>query len=368
MNFLLITGIFPPDIGGPAVYVPKLADTLARKGHEVQVITLGQGNSEENFQNFKVHKIDRSLFKPLRIFLTIWKIRKEISNSDLIFANGLFIETSIANLFSRKRSVYKIVGDPIWEKYRNRTKSKITLDEYQSTTKHWKSFFQRIIFNWAFSRASLITTPSISLAKVVSSWKPFNGVEVIENGTSCHSIYDEEKEFDLIVVSRLVSWKNIDKIIQISARQSLRLLVCGDGPEYENLQSLSKKLEAKVTFVGQVQQSEVTRLLPLAHIYVQISDYEGLSFALLEAMMSGLGIVVSSVPGNSDVIGHLHEGLVVNQRNIGEVEDAIRLLLSDSKLRHKLSENAHKLVKRRYCETTQIEKMILLIEGNFENY
>ena len=368
MNFLLITGIFPPDIGGPAVYVPKLADTLARKGHNVQVITLGQGNSEENIQNIKVHKIDRSLFKPLRIFRTIWRIRIEITNSDLIFANGLFIETSIANLFSRKRSVYKIVGDPVWEKYRNRTKSKLTLDEYQSSEKQWRSCFQRIIFNWAFDRASEITTPSNSLANVVNSWKLFNGVEVIENGTSCRSIIDRKKEFDLIVVGRLVSWKNIDKVIQISAKQNLRLLVCGDGPERENLQTLSHNLEAKVTFVGQVPRSEILRLLPLAEIYVQISDYEGLSFALLEAMMSGLGIVVSAVPGNSDVIGHLKEGLVVNQDKLEEIDDAIRLLHSDSKLRSELSENAYKLVRKRYCETMQIEKMIMLIEGNFENY
>lgn len=367
MNFLLITGIFPPDVGGPAVYVPKLADTLAIKGHNVQIITLGMGNFKEHFKNFRVHKIDRNLFKPLRIFLTIWRIKKEISNSDLIFANGLFIETSIANLFYRKRSVYKIVGDPVWEKYRNRTKSEVTLDDYQKSEKQWRSCFQRIIFNWAFSRASAITTPSSSLANVVSSWKLLNGVEIIENGTSCRPLTNRKKEFDLIVVSRLVSWKNIDKVIQISARQNLRLLVCGDGPERENLQTLSNNLEAKITFIGQVPQSEVLHLLPLAKIFVQISDYEGLSFALLEAMMSGLGIVVSAVPGNSDIIGHLKEGLVVKQEKLEEIDDAIRLLLSDTKLRNELSENAYKLVKSRYCETKQIEKMIMLIEGNFED-
>ncbi len=40
MNVLIITGIFPPDIGGPASYVPDIAAALAQRGHKITVITL----------------------------------------------------------------------------------------------------------------------------------------------------------------------------------------------------------------------------------------------------------------------------------------------------------------------------------------
>jgi hypothetical protein len=40
LRILIITGIFPPDIGGPATYVPQIATALASLGHQVTVLTL----------------------------------------------------------------------------------------------------------------------------------------------------------------------------------------------------------------------------------------------------------------------------------------------------------------------------------------
>ena len=40
MKLLIVTGIFPPDRGGPASYVPRIAAALAARGHRVRVICL----------------------------------------------------------------------------------------------------------------------------------------------------------------------------------------------------------------------------------------------------------------------------------------------------------------------------------------
>jgi len=47
MKILIVTGVFPPDIGGPATYVPQVASALHDKGHKVTVVTLSDKVSSE---------------------------------------------------------------------------------------------------------------------------------------------------------------------------------------------------------------------------------------------------------------------------------------------------------------------------------
>ena len=42
MRILVVTGIFPPDIGGPATYVPGIAKALQERGHKLTVITTSE--------------------------------------------------------------------------------------------------------------------------------------------------------------------------------------------------------------------------------------------------------------------------------------------------------------------------------------
>ena len=46
MKFLVITGIFPPDIGGPATYVPQVATALVEHQHTAVVVTLSDARGD----------------------------------------------------------------------------------------------------------------------------------------------------------------------------------------------------------------------------------------------------------------------------------------------------------------------------------
>ena len=59
MRILLVTGIFPPDIGGPATYIPRLGEALGRK-HEVQVVTLGDAQPGDLDYPFTLHRVART--------------------------------------------------------------------------------------------------------------------------------------------------------------------------------------------------------------------------------------------------------------------------------------------------------------------
>ena len=113
--------------------------------------------------------------------------------------------------------------------------------------------------------------------------------------------------------------------------------------------------------MGELDNSEVISVLDKAEIYALISDYEGLSFSLLEAMMAGKPIVVSSNQGNLDVIENSQTGLVVPIRNLQKTKDAITKMLNDKNFAQKLGERAQLKAKESYCEQSQLDLMIELI-------
>ena len=61
MKILIVVGIFPPDIGGPATFVPLIAEKLIQKNYKVEVICLSDSlNDQDNNFEFRVHRIGRT--------------------------------------------------------------------------------------------------------------------------------------------------------------------------------------------------------------------------------------------------------------------------------------------------------------------
>ena len=168
----------------------------------------------------------------------------------------------------------------------------------------------------------------------------------------------------MVSVSRLVNWKNIDKLIRASAKTKSKLAIVGSGPEEIALKKLAKELNAPVEFLGQLDEEGVKKVLARSRIFALLSDYEGLSFALLQAMACGIPSVVSNVKGNSDVIRNEVEGLVVNIDNQVEIENAIEKLLGSTELLAKYGAAAKLRVKNEYEQKNQINKVINLMRAN----
>ena len=116
MRVLVTVGIFPPDIGGPATFVPKIAKYFQDElNYEIEILTLSDRKNLNINDDFSVKRINRNLPIIYRWLKTIFTIYKLGGNKDLIFVNGLGTETTIANIFLNKKIIRKIVGDPVWE-------------------------------------------------------------------------------------------------------------------------------------------------------------------------------------------------------------------------------------------------------------
>ena len=103
MKILITVGIYPPDIGGPASFVPKIANLYANQGHKITVICLSDSLYEDQ-ENYKVVRILRYQNLLIRWLKTIFLILRNGHNANLLFVNGLPMESYVANLFLKKKT------------------------------------------------------------------------------------------------------------------------------------------------------------------------------------------------------------------------------------------------------------------------
>jgi len=355
-KILVVSGIYPPDIGGPATYVPQLCHHLVNEGFEVSLVSLQDKSDEEReSEPWKRTFVLRNSTKVKRIFSTLRVLYRESSKCQAVFANGLYEEVGILRILRpRLRLVAKIVGDPVWERARNGNLSLSGIEEFNHEKLSGKKLLQRIILVWALNRFNHITCPSSQLKEFVNGWGVNGDISVIHNGIKCQEIATELAEYDVVSVSRLVAWKNLDILIKSCARLNLSLAICGEGPEMERLREVAEANSAKVEFLGMLDGQKVTAVMKKSNIFALISSYEGLSFALLEAMMAGKRIVVSNCKGNADVVDNKKTGLVVDLNHESDLDDALMTLSINDPATLKMSMNAHAEAQEKYCAEKQM--------------
>jgi glycosyltransferase involved in cell wall biosynthesis len=114
-------------------------------------------------------------------------------------------------------------------------------------------------------------------------------------------------DVDLIYVGNLAPLKRVDLLLHTlhkihETRPMTTLLIVGDGDERDNLKSLAQSLGIAhaVTFHGWTDQ--VVPLLRRARIFTFLSQYEGLPMAMVEAMCTGLPVVVADVGAINTIV------------------------------------------------------------------
>ena len=364
MKILLISGIFPPDIGGPATYIPQLAKELSDQSHDITVVTLGE-NLIHFDSRYKIKYISRNQPKILRILKSIFVIYKEIGRDTRVFANGLHQETAIAlKMKRRKKASAKIVGDPVWERAVNNKKTTLEIVDFNQTKLQKTRKLQRILIRWSLNQFSIVTCPSQELCNYVQNWGVKTPVIFIPNGVKIPNPSTMMKKYDVLTVSRLVPWKNIDKLMIALKNTNHTLAIVGDGPEEKNLRDLAFNLKINAYFLGKLEGNEIQKIMEESKTFALLSNYEGLSFSLIQAMAHGLTPIVSNITGNTVVVRDGVNGIVCDIKKIEDIKNSIDKLLLDSSLNQQLSIRAKLTVEENYNLTTNIQRITHLIEQN----
>jgi glycosyltransferase involved in cell wall biosynthesis len=363
VRVLLTVGIFPPDIGGPATHIPKVAKKLREHGDLVTVIALKPSHTiEYNFQ-FNLRLIKRRNIG-FRFITTAGSIFFQAVKSDKIYSNGLYLESALPIRILKKPAVAKIVGDPIWERERNKNRTNLTMIDFQSRKLTLKNRAMRAFYRYALNSYSCITCPSMELVEVIKGWGIKSEVKFIPNGVETPLLIGPKKEFDLIYVGRLVRWKNLDKVIYISAKLNLKTLFVGSGPENQELRFQAARLGAPCFFVGEQPKEMVQKYLESSKMFILISDYEGQSFALLEAFALGIPAIVSNVSGNLATATNSVDSLVVATEDLDTyLPDIDKLLKNDERIQF-LGQKAREKISMAFSEEIILNEITELIRSS----
>lgn len=367
VKILTVTGIFPPDIGGPATYVPKMAAALAERGHDLAMLTLSDSLDHPNdAYPFQVVRILRAQLKPWRWLRTVVKIIQMGSRADVLFVHGLAMEAALANLMLRKPLVLKVVGDLAWERAMNSGAVKDSFEDFQEKRYSVKVEVLKALRTWWTLRSDKVIVPSRYLGHSVAGWGvPEEKIVVVYNALEQFDVIAPadvpvRSSIRIVTVGRLVPWKRVDQILEAIARlDEIGLVIVGDGPEGPRLKELAQALGVadRTYFAGQRSKSETLALMSACDIFVLNSTYEGLPHVVLEAMSLGLPVVATAVGGTPEVVRHGENGLAIQPGDADSLYEALRELASSPENRHKFVANALKTAKSfsysRMVEETQ---------------
>ena len=379
MKILITVGIYPPDIGGPASFVPKIAKLLADSNHEVTVICL----SDKKLQDKEIYSVNRIIRKQnliLRWTKTVLAIIKRGLKADVIFVNGLPMEAYVANIFLRKKVVRKIVGDWAWERGRNRGLIEDSFDEFQLNSHNLHLEIAKFSRGWTATKADLVITPSLHLKNVVKGWGVNEGnIKVIYNGTQISTKVDSKNrlkdEINFITVGRLAPWKNIDVMIKSMSilkdtHQNIKLYIVGSGPQEKKLKELTYKLNLteEVIFTGQKTLSELEIYYENSDIYIQGSGYEGLPHVLLEALNYQLSIISTPIGGSNEILKNGENGWILElvdgiKPDSHELVKIIKEVLNDDKSRIEKIEQGSKILKSKFDEEKNLNDYLKVLKN-----
>ena len=362
MNILITVGIFPPDIGGPASFVPKIAKHLINMDNKVKIICLAD---EENLlleDELDVLRIRRSTYLPIRWFKTISLILKHGRKSDILFVNGLGIEAAIANLYLRKKIIRKIVGDPVWERFYNKKRTSETFDDFQNLKHNLNVRIQKLIRNWSISSSEVVITPSDHLKEFINRTNPKTEVLKINNGIEITEFKRSKTplhEFNILINSRLVVQKNIHLVIEAMGsikNLNINLKIIGEGGEFERLENIitDLKIQNRVKMIGKVENNLISEFLKTSNLFIQASDYEGLPHSILEAINYEVPILSTEVGGCKDLLDNGDRGFIISSpQNKQQIAEKIDYIYENYDIALTKAVAAKKYIQNKYNFSTQ---------------
>lgn len=171
------------------------------------------------------------------------------------------------------------------------------------------------------------------------------------------------------VISRLSPVKNHLLLLQATerlvrqGRDDLVVMIVGDGPERETLESYAQRpgLKGNVIFTG--ERLDALGFYPLFDMFVLPSLSEGISVALLEASAFGVPLIASGVGGNTEIVSHMRTGLVFESENLDDLIIQIELLLDTPSLAGRLSAGARAWVRETFSVRTMVDRYNRLYLG-----
>jgi glycosyltransferase involved in cell wall biosynthesis len=338
-KILLATGIFYPDVGGPAIHVVKIAERLSKEGFKPLVIAYGDDPKNRSFP-FKVKRISRKYPKFLQWLLYFLTVFKETINSKIVYAfdpTAAGVPACIASRFWRKPFVIRIGGDPIWEREVEVGRRMMSITQYYEMGLYKQD--KPILFK-------IIKTLLNNADKVVfynQFWKDFankyyklpnSKIIIFKNPVfkreSANPVLKDNPT--IIFAGRFVAYKNLPLVLNVfdKTREKLKkgnLLLIGKGPEINRLLEIKKSLSSgqHIEFLESLPQEKLFEKIRESSIAIGPALSEFNPNFILESLSFGKPVLLSKGHGLSV---DLPEEFLFNPLDAVELQKKIEYLFN----------------------------------------
>jgi glycosyltransferase involved in cell wall biosynthesis len=223
--------------------------------------------------------------------------------------------------------------------------------------------FLRKFISWAINRADLVTCISSHTQQEIRNYShkpatiiPFGaGFDVGTDGE-----FPEAQPPEILFVGRLVERKGVrylvDAFFQLSREMDVKLYIVGEGPEKQTLDKQIQRLgiQDRAILTGSIPEGELRVRYQRCSVFVlpavvdSKGDTEGLGVVLIEALLYGKPVIASRLGGIVDIVKDGRTGILVPEKDIRQLAQALKKLLTDLSLRRRLAADGRQFVQQHF--------------------
>jgi len=339
MKILIATGIFPPDIGGPALHTKKLAESFSKRGWDVRVVTYA--SETEGYElPFRVWRVSRKLPRPIRVAIYFFYVLINTKGADAVYAHdptAVGLPASFAATLLKKKFIIRIGGDVIWERAMERRKEIISLSEYYKRGFYLREYPRLFrIVRGVLGKARLIILPAELLKKLYIDFYGIDSekIAVIPNPIPKIKKHSRKAEENIILFAgRFVAYKNIPFLIEVFDKMRRRigkgeLHLIGDGPDKEKIKNRAENLQSKdyIKFFPPVNHLDLLKKIETVAAGIGPALTEFNPNFILECLAAGKPVLISRENG---LTIKLPEDFLFDAQNGSELENKLIKIFND---------------------------------------
>jgi glycosyltransferase involved in cell wall biosynthesis len=346
MKVLVVSGIWPPDVGGPASHAPDVAAYLHGRGHAVEVVVTASARPAP--QPYPVHWVARAIPKGAIHVRTGLEVARRARRADVVYTTGMFGRSAGGAALARRPYVLKLTADPAFERARRRGMVHGDVEAFQQASVGPAIRALRLARDAELRGAAHVFTPSAWLRDLAVAWGvDATRVSVLPNPSPPLPELRPRDELrasfvmngpTLAFAGRLTAQKSLDvALAAVDAVDGVTLLIAGDGDERARLEGLAGP---RVRFLGAQPRERVVELFRAADASILSSSWENFPHTVVEALAVGTPVLATSTGGVAEVVHDGENGLLVPSGDEPALAAAIRRYLDDAALRERLRANA----------------------------
>src|SRR3569623_1309115 len=341
MRIVIATPIYPPEIGGPATYARELSVRLAKSEQRPVVAYSDEAQVVEGTKLVLVAKSQGLL---MRLWQFFFAVLREAHKADVIYVQNAVaagLPSVLAGKMLKKPVILKFVGDEAWERATQAGKTDKNLADFLAQPQGGlKTSVFISIQRFVLTHVSAVVPPSEFLGEILSGYYGVEPTKITVNYNAFEGAPTTQtaprKPRQILSVSRLVSWKRIDGILNAFKIVKYRypdatLVVAGEGPEEAKLKKIAAALGIadSTIFTGRASREQIDAFMAESGVCVLNSTYEVLPHIALESFAAGIPLIATDIPGTREAVVNNVSGLLVPARDDATLAVAIERLFAE---------------------------------------